>query len=153
VQIRLQDETDYQWQGELDFTDNGLDPNSGTIRARAVVRNPDSFLTPGMFGNMRLASGGTERALLVPDTAVQTDQTRKLLLVVARDGTVSAKEVELGPVIDGGLRVVRGGLAPGDRVVIEGTQMAIPGSKVTARRGRIDTPQAAKPAARIAKAG
>lgn len=143
VQIRLQDETEYKWQGELDFTDSGLDPASGTIRARAVVRNPDSFLTPGMFGNMRLASGGKERALLVPDTAVQTDQTRKLLLVVGRDGTVAAKEVQLGPVIEGGLRVVRGGLAPGDRVVIEGTQMAMPGGKVTARRGRIDPPPAA----------
>ena len=147
VQIRLQDEADYKWNGELDFTDNGLDPNSGTIRARAVVRNPDNFLTPGMFGNMRLATGGTERALLVPDTAVQTDQTRKLLLVVAKDGTVSAKEVALGPVIDGGLRVVRGGLAPGDRVVIEGTQMAFPGSKVTARVGRINPPRPEKPTA------
>jgi RND family efflux transporter MFP subunit len=147
VQIRLQDEADYKWNGTLDFTDNGLDPNSGTIRARALVRNPDNFLTPGMFGNMRLATGGTEKALLVPDTAVQTDQTRKLLLVVARDGTVSAKEVALGPIIDGGLRVVRGGLAPGDRVVIEGTQMAMPGSKVTARVGRIDPPKPAAPAA------
>lgn len=151
VEIRLQDETGYQWYGELDFTDNGLDPNSGTIRARAVVRNPDNFLTPGMFGNMRMASGGTERALLVPDTAVQTDQTRKLLLVVARDGTVAAKEVELGPVIEGGLRVVRSGLAPGDRVVIEGTQMAFPGSKVTARRGRIDPPTAEKTRPRTAQ--
>ncbi|HEX9806752.1 MAG TPA: efflux RND transporter periplasmic adaptor subunit [Alteraurantiacibacter sp.] len=152
VDIRLQDEADYQWHGELDFTDNGLDPNSGTIRARAVVRNPDGFLTPGMFGNMRLASGGKETALLVPDTAVQTDQTRKLLLVVAKDGTVSAKEVELGPVIEGGLRVVRSGLAPGDRVVIEGTQMAFPGSKVTARRGRIDPPQPERPEAATAEA-
>jgi RND family efflux transporter MFP subunit len=153
VQIRLQDETDYKWSGTLDFTDNGLDPNSGTIRARALVRNPDNFLTPGMFGNMRLASGGTERALLVPDTAVQTDQTRKLLLVVARDGTVAAKEVALGPIIDGGLRVVRGGLAPGDRVVIEGTQMAMPGGKVTARVGKIDPPKpAAKPEAATAEA-
>lgn len=153
VQIRLQDEADYKWTGELDFTDNGLDPNSGTIRARALVRNPDNFLTPGMFGNMRLASGGTVNALLVPDTAVQTDQTRKLLLVVARDGTVSAKEVALGPVIEGGLRVVRNGLAPGDRVVIEGTQMAFPGSKVTARRGQIDAPKpAAKPEPATAEA-
>ena len=152
VQIRLQDEADYKWTGALDFTDNGLDPNSGTIRARAVVRNPDNFLTPGMFGNMRLAAGGTERVLLVPDTAVQTDQTRKLLLVVARDGTVSAKEVALGPVIDGGLRVVRGGLAPGDRVVIEGTQMAMPGGKVTARVGRIAPPRPATPAAATADA-
>jgi RND family efflux transporter MFP subunit len=142
VQIRLQDETDYRWSGALDFTDNGLDPRSGTIRARAVVRNPDNFLVPGMFGNMRMTSGGKMQALLVPDTAVQTDQTRKLLLVVARDGTVSAKEVALGPVIDGGLRVVRGGLEPTDRVIIEGTQMAFPGSQVTARAGRIDPPKA-----------
>lgn len=152
VQIRLQDEADYKWSGTLDFTDNGLDPNSGTIRARALVRNPDNFLTPGMFGNMRLAGGGTEKALLVPDTAVQTDQTRKLLLVVAKDGTVSAKEVALGAIIDGGLRVVRGGLEPGDRVVIEGTQMAMPGGKVTARNGRIDPPKAAKPASAPATA-
>jgi RND family efflux transporter MFP subunit len=141
VDIKLQDETDYSWHGTLDFTDNGLDPNSGTIRARAIVRNPDNFLTPGMFGNMRLATGGTEKALLVPDTAVQADQTRKLLLVVAEDGTVAGKEVVLGPVIEGGLRVIRSGLAPGDRVVIEGTQMAFPGSQVTARRGRIDRPE------------
>lgn len=152
VQIRLQDETEYKWNGTLDFTDNGLDPNSGTIRARAVVRNGGGFLTPGMFGNMRLATGATEQALLVPDTAVQADQTRKLLLVVARDGTVSAKEVQLGPLIDGGLRVVRGGLAPTDRVIIQGTQMALPGSKVTARRGRIDPPATQKPASASASA-
>src|SRR5690606_21700339 len=63
VQIRLQDETDYKWNGELDFTDTGLVQNSGTIRARAVVRNPDNFLTPRMFGNMRLASSGSEKVL------------------------------------------------------------------------------------------
>jgi len=139
VDIRLQDESDYQWHGTLDFTDNGLDSDSGTIRARAVVRNPENFLTPGMFGNMRLASGSKEMALLVPDTAVQTDQARKLLLVIGQDGTVSAKEVELGPVVDG-LRVIRSGLSAQDRVVIKGTQMAIPGSKVTAQRGRIQPP-------------
>jgi len=153
VQIRLQDETGYGWRGALDFTDNGLDPNSGTIRARALVRNPDNFLTPGMFGNMRLASGGTERALLVPDTAVQTDQTRKLLLVVGKDGTVAAKEVVLGPVIDGGLRVIRAGLVPGDRVVIEGTQTAMPGGKVRAQQGRIEPPKLARPAPAAAPAG
>lgn len=151
IDIRLQDETDYAWQGTLDFTDNGLDPDSGTIRARAVVRNPDNFLAPGMFGNMRMASGGTVKALLVPDTAIQTDQTRKLVLVVGQDGTVVAKEVELGPVIDG-LRVIRAGLAPSDRVVIKGTQMAMPGTKVTARRGRIAPPAAGKPDTAVAGA-
>ena len=150
VDIKLQDESNYSWHGTLDFTDNGLDNASGTIRARAVVRNPDNFLTPGMFGNMRMASGAKAMALLVPDTAVQTDQTRKLLLVVARDGTVVAKEVELGQLVEG-LRVVRGGLAPSDRVVIAGTQMAFPGAKVIARAGRIGPPANENPQTRTAE--
>lgn len=145
VQVRLQDEADYKWQGRLDFTDNGLDPRSGTIRTRAVVANPSLFLTPGMFGNMRLSSGGTVNALLVPDAAVQTDQARKIVLTVGQDGTVAAKPVTLGPVTEG-LRVVRG-LAPADRVVISGVQMAMPGGKVQTRPGRItpDTSAGAAP--------
>ena len=144
VEVRLQDEADYAHRGRLDFTDNGLDPRSGTIRARAVFANPERFLTPGMFGNMRLASGGTTRALLVPDSAVQTDQARKILLVVNKDGTVAAKPVELGPVVDG-LRVVRSGLLPTDRVIIVGTQMAAPGSKVQPKAGRIAAEKRAAP--------
>ena len=136
VQVRLQDETDYRWQGTLDFTDNGLDPHSGTIRGRAVLRNPGLFLTPGMFGNMRLASGGTTRALLVPDSAVQTDQARKLVLVVGPDGRVAARPVVLGPVVDG-LRIVRSGLGPRERVIIAGAQSAMPGAPVQVRPGRI----------------
>lgn len=136
VGVRLQDETDYVHRGRLDFTDNGLDPRSGTIRSRATFANPDLFLTPGMFGNMRLAAGSNVNALLVPDTAVQTDQARKILLVVKKDGTVAAKPVQLGPVIDG-LRVIRSGLAPTDRVVVVGTQFAVPGSKVDVRNGTI----------------
>jgi len=136
VEIKLQDESAYRWKGTLDFTDNGLDPRSGTIRARAVLQNKDMFLTPGMFGNMRLATGAKVNALLVPDTAIQTDQTRKLLLTVGKDGTVVPKPVVLGPVIDG-LRVIRSGIAPTDRVVIVGTQMAVPGGKVDAKPGKI----------------
>lgn len=148
VEVRLQDETRYTRSGRLDFTDNGLDPRSGTVRGRAVLSNPDLFLTPGMFGNMRLASGASVRALLVPDAAIQTDQARKTVLTVARDGTVAAKPVVLGPVVDG-LRIVRSGLAAGDRVVVSGTQMAMPGAKVTVRPGRIAAAQdaAAPPAA------
>lgn len=136
VEIRLQDETEYRWRGRLDFTDNGLDPRSGTIRGRAVLANSDMFLTPGMFGNMRLASGGTHQALLVPDAAIQTDQARKLVLVVGADGVVQPKPVELGPVLQG-LRVIRSGLSPMDQVVISGTQLAAPGAKVLTRRARI----------------
>jgi RND family efflux transporter MFP subunit len=137
VEIRLQDETDYQWRGRLDFTDNGLDPRSGTIRGRAVLGNPGLFLTPGMFGNMRLSTGRATAALLVPDAAVQTDQARKVVLVIAPDGTVAPKPVELGPLVDG-LRVVRSGLSPADRVVIAGGQLAPPGSKVQIRPGRVE---------------
>lgn len=144
VQIRLQDETGYRWTGQLDFTDNGLDPRSGTIRGRAVVRNAGGFLTPGMFGNMRLSTGRPVNAMLVPDAAVQTDQARKLLLVAAPDGTVVPRPVELGPVAEG-LRVIRSGIAPTDRVIVTGTQLAMPGTKVQAKLTRI-APIAAPPA-------
>ena len=136
VQVKLQDEATYSRTGKLDFTDNGIDPRSGTIRGRAVIANPDLFLSPGMFGNMRLSSGAKERALLVPDAAIQTDQARKTLLVVGKDGQVAVREVQLGPVVDG-LRVVRGGVTPADRIVIVGTQLAQPGSKVKTRAGKI----------------
>jgi RND family efflux transporter MFP subunit len=148
VEVRLQDETDYRWRGRLDFTDNGLDPRSGTIRGRAVIRNGGAFLTPGMFGNMRLSAGGTRTALLVPDAAIQTDQARKLVPVLAADGTITPKPVQLGPVVDG-LRVVRSGLTTADHVVIEGAQLAMPGTKVGVRQGRI-APQPAPGQASVA---
>lgn len=136
VEVRLQDESDYRWKGQLDFTDNGLDPRSGTIRARASFRNPEMFLTPGMFGNMRLSTGRTARALLVPAAAVQTDQARKIVYVVGKDGMVAAKPVELGPEVDG-LRVIRSGLTPSDQVVITGYQFARPGTKAVTKAGKI----------------
>lgn len=143
VEVRLQDEADYRWKGSLSFTDNGLDPRSGTIRIRATFANAQGFLTPGMFGNMRLTTGGTVKALLVPDAAVQSDQARKLVYVVGKDGTVAAKTVELGPLV-AGLRVVRAGLAASDSVVISNFQAAAPGSKVSVRPGKIAaTPSAA----------
>jgi len=142
AEIRLQDEASYNWRGTLDFTDNGISQNSGTIRARAVVHNPDYFLTPGMFGNMRLADGGTTPALLVPDAAIRTDQARKIVLVVGRDGTVAAKPVETGPLV-GDLRVIRSGLTSADRVVIQGVQFAMPGAKVKPRVTQIHSAEAA----------
>jgi len=142
AEIRLQDEASYNWRGTLDFTDNGISQNSGTIRARAVVHNPDYFLTPGMFGNMRLADGGTTPALLVPDAAIRTDQARKIVLVVGRDGTVAAKPVVTGPLV-GDLRVIRTGLTSADRVVIQGVQFAMPGAKVKPRVTQIHSAEAA----------
>ena len=152
VEIRLQDESDYRWKGRLDFTDNGLDQRSGTIRGRALLSNPGSFLTPGMFGNMRLASGGMTSALLVPDDAVQTDQARKIVLTVDAKNVVTARPVTLGPVVDG-LRVVRSGIGPGDRIVIRGSQMVMPGVQVQPQAGRIAVAAAAPDAAPQAVAG
>lgn len=142
VEIKLQDEADYRWHGRLDFTDNGLDEHSGTIRLRAVVSNPTQFLTPGMFGNMRLSSGATTPALLVPDAAVQTDQARKIVLVAAKDGSVTPRPVVLGPVVDG-LRVIRSGLTTADKVVIAGGQLVLPGAKAQIRPGKIEPAPAA----------
>ena len=85
MEIRLQDEPTYRWKGHMDFVDNALDTNSGTIRGRAVVDNPDHFLTPGMFGHMRLLGSGAYPALLVPDQAVVTDQERQVVYVVGPD--------------------------------------------------------------------
>ncbi len=136
VEVRLQDEADYKWKGRLDFTDNGLDPRSGTIRVRAIFDNPGNFLTPGLFGNMRLSDGGKVNALLVPDEAIQSDQARKTVLVVGKDDSVAAKPVELGPVVDG-LRIIRSGLTPSDRVIVSNLQAAMPGAKVATKLTRI----------------
>lgn len=139
VDIKLGDETDYNWHGRMDFVDNALDQGSGTIRGRAVVRNPSGILTPGMFGRMRLLGSGSYSGLLIPEDAVVTDQTRKTVLVVGADNVATPHVVELGPLVDG-LRVVRSGLQPADRVIIGGVQRARPGTKVTTVAGRIVPP-------------
>ncbi len=141
IRIRLQDETGYDRTGTLDFTDNAIDASSGTIRLRAVVQNADGFLKPGMFGHAQLAGSGGYAAMLVPDAAVVTDGPRKVVYVVAKDGTVGAKPVQLGPIANG-LRVVRTGLTPDDRVIINGLQRARPGQKVTAQNGTIKAEEA-----------
>ncbi|MFA4951687.1 efflux RND transporter periplasmic adaptor subunit [Brevundimonas sp.] len=137
IQVRLQDESTYSRSGSLDFTDNAIDTASGVIRLRAVVPNADGFLKPGMFGQARLAGSGSYQAMLVPDAAVATDQARRIVYVVAADGSVAPKPVVLGPLVDG-LRVVRSGLAATDRVIINGVQrIQQPGMKVQATNGRI----------------
>jgi len=135
VAVRLADETEFTHMGRMDFVDNAVNPKTGTIRGRAIFDNKDGFLTPGFFGRLRLF-GGTHDALLIPDGAIASDQANKIVFTVAEDGTVGTKRVELGPIIDG-LRVVRSGLAPTDRIVIDGLPRARPGQKVTAEDGAI----------------
>ena len=137
IQVRLQDETTFSRSGTLDFTDNAVDTASGVIRLRAVIANADGFLKPGMFGQARLAGAGSYEAMLVPDAAIATDQARRIVYVVAADGSVAPKPVQLGPLVDG-LRVVRSGLERTDRVIINGVQrIQQPGMKVQARNGQI----------------
>jgi multidrug efflux system membrane fusion protein len=135
VAVRLADETEFTHMGRMDFVDNAINPKTGTIRGRAIFDNKDGFLTPGFFGRLRLF-GGTHDALLIPDGAIASDQANKIVFTVAEDGTVGTKRVELGPIIDG-LRVVRSGLVPTDRIVIDGLPRARPGQKVTAEGGAI----------------
>lgn len=136
VLIRLQDEPTYRWRGRMDFVDNQLDTQSGTIRGRAVVPNPTHFLTPGMFGHLRLLGSGTYPALLVPDAAVATDQTRQIVYVVNPQGLVSERLVTVGTLI-GDMRVIREGLKPEDVVVVDGLIRARPGQKVRTRETQL----------------
>jgi multidrug efflux system membrane fusion protein len=136
VAVRLADETDYVHKGRMDFVDNAINPKTGTMRGRAIFDNNDGFLTPGSFGRIRLF-GGEHDALLVPDAAIASDQSRKIVFTVADDGTVGTKLIELGPIVDG-LRVIRSGLAATDRIVIDGIQRARPGQKVKPEDGKIE---------------
>jgi RND family efflux transporter MFP subunit len=145
VQIRLQDEADYRWNGRLAFVDNAFDASSGVISAYALVDNPGAFLAPGMFGHMRLVGSHPYTGLLVPDQAVVTDQSREVVYVIGPDNKVIARQVDLGPVVDG-LRVIRSGLSPADRVVIDGVQNAHPGKPVSPKPGVVQ-PQPEAPGA------
>ncbi len=133
VDIQLSDETTYNWHGRMEFVDNAIDPQTGTIRAHAVVANHSHFLTPGLFGRARLLGSGSYQALLIPDEAITADQSRKLVMVLGRDGKVAARPVETGPQVMG-LRAVRDGLNPNDLVVLDGLAQLQPGTKVDAKR-------------------
>jgi RND family efflux transporter MFP subunit len=136
VEIRLQDETEYRWKGRMDFIDNAIDRSSGTIRARAVIDNPKGFISPGMFGQLRLFAAPAFDTLMLPDQAVVTDQTRQVIYVVDADGIVKQKSVRPGRLIDG-LRVIRDGVSAQDRVIISGVQRARPGHMVTATESSV----------------
>lgn len=140
VRIRLQDETEAGWTGSLDFMDNAMNASAGTITGRAIVSNPDGFLTPGMFGHMELRSSDEYAGILLPDAAIVTRGAQRIVYVVNDEGVVSAREVQLGD-LQSGLRVIRAGLEANDRVVINGQQRARPGLQVNAIAGSIDIPE------------
>ena len=130
VQVSLTGETKPSHDGKVDFLDNRLDVSTGTLRGRAVIPNKDFSILPGQFGRVRLIGSSPYDALLLPDTAIASDQSRKIVFVVKADDTVEAREVTLGP-LNEGLRVIREGLKPEDRVIIDGLQRARVGAKVS----------------------
>jgi RND family efflux transporter MFP subunit len=136
VTISLDGDGRFDRTGTLDFIDNALDRGSGTIHARATVPNPDLAITPGQFARLRLVTGTPGPALLVPAAAIVPDQSQEMVMTVAPDGTVVPKVVETGPLY-GGLRVIKAGLSPTDRVIIDGLVRARPGGKVTPVSGVI----------------
>jgi membrane fusion protein, multidrug efflux system len=137
VEVALTGQTKPSHDGKMDFLDNRLDVSTGTLRSRAVVPNKDLSILPGQFGRVRLIGSSPYEALLIPDTAIATDQSRKIFFVVKEDDTVEARPVVLGP-LDDGLRVIREGLKAEDRVIVDGIQRARVGAKVS--------PHAATPA-------
>ena len=127
--VQLENETGFPHKGVIDFIDNTVDPDTGTIQVRGVFQNPDGFLVPGLFARMRIEGSAPYKALLVPDEAVQTLQNEHYLLVVDGTGTVRSKTVQLGALF-GTMRAIDQGIAPTDRVVVNGLQKAMPGSVV-----------------------
>ena len=144
VEIKLQDENEYRWHGHMDFVDNALDTSSGTIRGRAVVENPNGFLTPGMFGHMRLLGSRSYTGLLLPDSAINADQNREVVLTVGDKGKVKESVVTLGPMVDG-LRVVRSGLVAEDLVIVSGQGRVRAGATAKTKMMQITPPNDGPP--------
>lgn len=139
----LQDEQGYPHRGVLDFVATGLDTKTGTIQVRGIFANNDISMLPGLFVRMRVPLGEAEPGLLVPDRVVNLDQVGQYVLVVGNDNTVQQRRVKVGSLV-GGLRVITDGLTDDDLVVIDGLQVATPGSKVTTKQG--DIPASPPPA-------
>ncbi|MDQ2641119.1 MAG: efflux RND transporter periplasmic adaptor subunit [Pseudomonadota bacterium] len=129
VWVGLANEEGHPHQGVMVFTDNELDAQTGTIRARARLDNRDRLFTPGLFARVKLGEGAIHQAILIEDRAVGTDQTRRFVYVVKPDNSLEYRDVELGPLHEG-LRVVRSGLVPGERIVVNGLMRVRPGVTV-----------------------
>ena len=153
IRMALAGDEGYPLEGRLDFLDNRLDPGTGTIRGRAIFRNPNGELTPGLFVRLRLPSGSAHPGVLIQDRAVGTDLDKRFVFVVTSDRTIEYRPVSLGPLADG-LRIVRDGLEPGERIVVSGLQRVQPGMTVDPEVVAMDATEAAgQLAARLQEEG
>ncbi|MET1027688.1 MAG: efflux RND transporter periplasmic adaptor subunit [Dongiaceae bacterium] len=131
VYLGLSSEDGFPHLGRMDFVDNQVNPRTGTIRGRAVFDNGDHQFTPGLYARLKLVGSGTYDAALIKDEAIGTDLGKKFVLVLAADNKVTYRSIELGPKLDS-LRIVRTGLARGDKIVVNGLQRVRSGMKVDA---------------------
>lgn len=152
IRLGLANEQGYPHEGRMDFVDNRLNPATATIRGRAVFDNKDGLFTPGLFARVRLEGTGSYNATLIPDRAIGTDQANKVVMVVGANNIVAPRPVQAGALFDG-YRVVQG-VKPGELVIIDGLQHAMPGAPVTPQQAKLDdkgrpvaAPQGAAPAA------
>ena len=146
VSLKLIDEADFAHEGSMDFVDNVIDRATGTIRGRAVFPNPNGVLTVGMFARVRVPASSPYEALLVPDAVIGTEQARKFVTTVNAENVVTPKYVTLAQVLPDGFRVIKDGLSPDDRVIVNGLLRARPGQKVTPQeQGAAPAPGAGAP--------
>ena len=141
IEVGLQTETGYPHEGRLDYVAPTLNSSTGTLAVRGVVPNDNRVLLPGYFVRVRVPFDQDKNALLVPDTALGSDQGGRYLLVANKDNVVEQRKVQTGPA-DNGLRVIESGLQPDDRVVIAGLLRVIPGQKIDPQLTKIEQPQA-----------
>jgi RND family efflux transporter MFP subunit len=144
VSLGLAAEEGFPHLGTINFVDNQVNPKTGTLRARGVFSNKDGALSPGYFARVRLPIGPAHRALLVNDRVVDNDQGQKVVYVVDKDHQVVSRPVRLGA-LHGGLREVRDGLMPGERVIVDGLQQVRPGTRVEAKLVPMPTPHVTHP--------
>lgn len=149
IRMALSGDESFGREGRLHFLDNQLDPATGTIRVRAIFDNEDGALTPGLFVRLQMPGRGAYQAILVEDRAIGTDLDKRFVYIVDAGGTVAARPVTLGPIVDG-LRVVRSGINAGDAVIVNGLQRVRPGAKVQVQRAAA-TGESAQPATKEAQ--
>jgi len=146
VRLGLANEQGFPHAGQVDFVDNRLNPQTGAIRLRASFDNAKGQFTPGLSAKLKMEDANTYDAVLVPDRAIGTDQTKKFVYVVGANGQPQFREVKLGALIDG-MRVVQGGVKPGENVVVDGLQRVMPGMPVSAQVLKVDAKGMPIPAA------
>lgn len=136
IEMQLANENNFPHKGVIDFVDNQVDPNTGTIRVRGVFANKDRVLRPGLFAQVRIPASPEYKSLLISDLCVAYDQGQPIVYAVGTDNIATAKPVKLGAIFDG-LREVKEGIAPEDRIVVNGVVRLRPGVSVLPKEGNM----------------